>query len=143
MWPASNSSFGRTSMTVTAPLRMRRSSSSSSTASNSAALREIVLADALDLGESRVRQRPQLQDESDDLRVRQPIRDVRAGLLRLDQSRAAQHLEVVRRVGDALADLAGDRLDCARSLASRSRSSSRPGSTWPFRSGRSARRWPS
>ena len=43
----------------------------------SPALHEVVLADTIDLGKARVRQRPQLKDERDHERIRQPIRDVR------------------------------------------------------------------
>jgi hypothetical protein len=77
---------------------------------------QVLAADLLDLGETRLRQRSQLQEERADQRVRQSVGHMQTGLLGFDQAGAAQDLEVVRRIGDALANLRGQRVDGARPL---------------------------
>jgi hypothetical protein len=49
-----------------------------------------------------------LEEELTDLRVREAVRHVQARLLGLDQTRASQHLQMVRGRRDTLAGLTGE-----------------------------------
>ena len=102
---------------MTSPLRTRRSSSSPCDRLERAPSLEVLARHALDLREPRPRERAQRDEEVRDLLVGQPVLDVEALLLRLDEPRRAQDLEVLRRVGDGDAGLLGERLDGARALA--------------------------
>ena len=82
-----------------------------------AALLEVLARDLVDLGEPRFREPAQRDEEPADLVVREAVLDVEALLLRVDESRGAQHLQVLRSVGDRDGRLLGERLDGARSLA--------------------------
>ena len=79
--------------------------------------REVLATHLLDLGEARLGQPPQSEKELADLLVRQPVLDVEALLLRFDQARPAQDLQVLRGVGEADVRLRRQRLDRARPLA--------------------------
>ena len=73
--------------------------------------------------------------------VRQSIRHVQAGLLSLDQTRASEHLQMVRGRRDALAGLVGERFDGPRALRQEVEELETARDwPWPGRCGRSARR---
>jgi hypothetical protein len=77
---------------------------------------EVLARHLLDLGQPRFRQASQLEKELAHVRVREPVRDVQARLLGLDQMGASEHLQVVRSRRDTLAGLVGERFDRPVSL---------------------------
>ena len=81
-----------------------------------AALLQVLARDVLDFRQPGLRQASQGEKELADVWVRQPIRHVQAGLLGLDQTRASEHLQMVRGRRDALAGLVGERFDGPRPL---------------------------
>jgi hypothetical protein len=116
MWPARNSSTGRTSSTVTSPRLTRRESSSLRPPARRAAL-EVGAGDLLDLGEARLGEAAQRDEEPAHLVVGEAVLDVEALLLGLDEPRRPEHLQVLRGVGHRDGGLLGERLDGARALA--------------------------
>jgi len=78
---------------------------------------EVLARDLIDLGESRLREPPEREEEAADLVVREAVLDVQALLLCVDESSGAQHLEVLRSIGDGDGGLLGECLDGARALA--------------------------
>ncbi len=76
-----------------------------------AAFLEVLARHVLDFCQPGLRQASQVEKELAHLRVRQPVRHVQAGLVSLDQTRASEHLQMVRGRRDALAGLVGERFD--------------------------------
>jgi hypothetical protein len=72
--------------------------------------------DLLDLEQPRLGKLPQCPEEGRDLLVGEVVGNMNAVLLCLDEARAPQHVKVVGRVGNRLADLRGKHLDRARRL---------------------------
>jgi hypothetical protein len=133
MWPARYSSGGRTSSTVTSPASGRGAGARFPRRPPSRRALEVLAGDLLDLGEARLGEPAQREEEPADLVVREAVLDVEALLLRVDEARGAEHLQVLREA------LATEIAACSASAStvrgpwqSRSSSSSRLGAETAF-----------
>ena len=81
------------------------------------ALLEVLARDLLDLGEARLGEPAQREEEGADFVASQAVLDVETLLLGLYESRSAEHLQVLGSIRDGDAGLLGERFDRPRALA--------------------------